>query len=176
MTLHRIELPKDCIKFRAQPYIEVFIERHFEAQRHPELSIIGPFQSEWTSPVLLVSKLDVSERFFVEYRRLNKTKIKDSYHISEMEDYLDSLGQAEYFPTFDANCGSWKVDVHEDSQLHMAFELHPGCFQHKRMPFGLCNVSAVFEQTVDKGYCTGRLPMEHLLSILRQCNFNFKII
>lgn len=58
---------------------------------------IEPSQSEWASPVVLVSKPGGGLRFCVDYRKLNAMTIKDSYPLPKMDESIDSLGEAEWF-------------------------------------------------------------------------------
>ena len=118
-------------------------------ERQLRLGVIRPSQSEWASPVLLVPKPDGSKRFCVDYRRLNLMTIKDSYPLPRMDECLDSLGDAVFFSTFDANCGYWQLDVDEKDRKKTAFVCHKGCFEYLRMPFGLCNAPASFQRAMD---------------------------
>ena len=116
---HRIETPPDARPFRSQSYRAGFKDREAQAsevKRQLKLGVIEPSQSEWASPVLLVPKPDGSKRFCVDYRRLNLLTTKDSYPLPRMDECLDSLGEAKYFTTFDANCGYWQMSVKEEDR------------------------------------------------------------
>ena len=101
--------------------------------------VIEPSQSEWGSPALLVPKPDGAPRFCVDYRRLNAVTVKDSYPLPRMDECLDTLGDAQWFTTLDAQSGNWQVPVHPDDRHKTAFVCHYGCWQFRRIPFGLCN-------------------------------------
>ena len=61
--------------------------------------IITPSHSHGrkTSNVVLVSKDDGKLRMCVEYRKLNKRTIKDSYAFPRIEELLDTLAGSKYF-------------------------------------------------------------------------------
>ena len=75
--------------------------------------------------------------------------VKDSYPLPRMDECLDSLGDAIFFSTFDANCGYWQLDVDVRDRAKTAFVCHRGCFEYLRMPFGLCNAPASFQRAMD---------------------------
>ena len=151
-TKHRIQLKNDALPVHAQPYRAGPSARefeHLEVNKMLEHNVIEPAQSEWASPVVIAPKKDGSLRFCVDYRKLNDLTIKDSYPLPRMDECLDTLGNAKVFTTLDANSGYWQVPVAEDDRPKTAFTCHAGCFQFRRMPFGLCNAPATFQRTVD---------------------------
>ena len=48
----------------------------------------------WASPVVLVQKQDGSQRFCVDYRKLNNVTKKDAYSILRIDDTLDTLADS----------------------------------------------------------------------------------
>lgn len=111
--------------------------------------VIEPAQSEWASPVVLVTKKDASPRFCVDYRKLNDLTIGDSYPIPRMDDCIDSLGNARVFTTLDCNSGYWQIPVAPEDKDKKAFVTHTGSWQFIRMPFGLTNAPATFQRALD---------------------------
>ncbi len=80
-----------------------------EIERMLEQGVIEPAMSELPSPVVTVPKNDGSTRFFFDYRQLNASKIRDSYPIPRMNDWIDSLGEAQIITTLDYNFGYWQI-------------------------------------------------------------------
>ena len=53
--------------------------------------IIQASCSPFASPMVLVSKKDVSQRFYVDYKELNKQTIKDKFLILIVDELIDEL-------------------------------------------------------------------------------------
>lgn len=64
---------------------------------------IEPTQSEWASPVVFVSKPDVSVLFRVYYRCLKSLTERDTYPLPKMDECIDTIGEADIFTTLDCN-------------------------------------------------------------------------
>jgi hypothetical protein len=128
--------------YRAGPQSRTLIDA--EIDRMLRMDVIEPASGPWSAPVVLIPKPDGSIRFCIDYRKLNAVTKNDSYALPRVDDCLDSLGEARYFTTLDANCGYWQIDVNEDHREKTAFTCHQGLYKFKRMPFGLMTAPAHF--------------------------------
>ena len=70
-----------------------------------KLKVIEPSKSEWASPIVLVKKPDESERFCVDYRKVNAETVKDCYPMLTVEDKLNKLHGSKYFTKLDCLSG-----------------------------------------------------------------------
>jgi Reverse transcriptase (RNA-dependent DNA polymerase) len=66
-----------------------------------------------------------------------------------MDECLDSLGEAEFFSTLDANKGFWQIEVSQEDRDKTTFSCHVGMYRFLRMPFGLLNAPATFQRAMD---------------------------
>lgn len=66
-----------------------------------------------------------------------------------MDEFIESLGEANVFTTLDANWRYWQVPVAAEDRDKTAFVCHAGLYRFKRMPFDLTNAPATFQRAVD---------------------------
>ena len=110
------------------------------------LGVIEPSDSPVASPIVLVKKPDGSNRFCVDYRKLNKVTIFDSEPIPDQEELFTKVSHANYFTKIDLSKGYWQVPMSENSKHLTAFLTPDGLFQFTVMPFGLVNAPASFSR------------------------------
>ncbi|MCG7879813.1 MAG: RNase H-like domain-containing protein, partial [Candidatus Thiodiazotropha endolucinida] len=111
--------------------------------------VIQPSKSPWASSIVLVKKKDGTQRFCVDYRRLNDITRKDAYPLPRVDESLDQLAGNKWFSCLDMNSGYWQVDVDDTDREKTAFSSRLGLFEFKVMPFGLCNAPATFERLME---------------------------
>jgi hypothetical protein len=115
-----------------------------------KMGIIEPSDSDWSSPIVLVKKSDGSERFCVDYRKLNKITIKDKYPMPSIESKLNKLYGSKYFTSLDCFSGYWQIEVSDRAKKLLAFTSTLGLFTLNFMLFGLCNARATFHRVIEK--------------------------
>ena len=107
-TEHRITLETGTKPIRSMPNRQgpaMRTKAEVEIRRMRDAGVIEPPTSEWASPIVLVPKKDGSLRFCVDYRRVHARTVPDAYPLPRIDDFLDSLGDAEIFTTLDCNAG-----------------------------------------------------------------------
>ena len=67
-----------------------------EVEKMLERGIIEPYQSAWSTPLVLVTKRDGSVRFCIDYRKLNECIIKDAYPLPCVDECFDALRGATW--------------------------------------------------------------------------------
>ena len=83
--------------------------------------IIEPSNSDWTEPIILVSRKDGSLRLCVDYRRLNGASQSDAYPMPRIDELIDRLGGCKFISTLDLTRGYRQVTVAEADRHKTAF-------------------------------------------------------
>ncbi|XP_069151841.1 uncharacterized protein [Solanum lycopersicum] len=78
-----------------------------------EKGFIRPSTSHWGASVLFVRKKDGSLRMCIDYRQLNKVRIKNRYPLLRIDDLFDQLQGAKCFSKIDFQSGYHQVRVRE---------------------------------------------------------------
>ena len=137
-----------------QPYRRqnpaVHREEMAQVQQMLSSGIIHPSNSPWASPVIMVKKKDDSLRFCVDFRQHNAATVKDAHPIPCIDDLLDALHGARWFSTLNLKSGYWQIPIQEQNKEKTAFRTSSDqLFEFNQVPFGLCNVPAMFSRLMD---------------------------
>ena len=126
IAVHRIDtgttLPIKQPPRRLAPHRREMVE--VEVEKMLEAGVVEPSMSPWASPVVLVKKKDGTNRFCVDYRRLNAATVKDAYPLPRVEDCLDTMAGATWFSSMDLASGYWQLDITPEHREKTAFTTH----------------------------------------------------
>ncbi|XP_065064039.1 uncharacterized protein K02A2.6-like [Rhopilema esculentum] len=101
----------------------------------------GP--STWINPIVVVPKPNGTIRLCLDMRRANEAIVRERHQIPKVEEILPELHNAKYFSKIDLKEGYHQLELAEESRHITTFLTHEGCFQSKRLVYG---VSSAFEQ------------------------------
>ena len=126
---------------------------------------LWPGQSAWCNAVVLVRKKDGGLQFCIDLHHLNAHTKKDFYPLPRIQEVLDSLVGAGHFSCLDLKLGFWQLKMEEPSKQYTAFTVgNLGFFECNCMPFGLCNVLAMFKRLMHN--CLDKLNLIYCLIYL----------
>ncbi|GJX50315.1 reverse transcriptase domain-containing protein [Tanacetum coccineum] len=153
---------------RVNPKIHEVIKK--EVIKLLDAGLIYPiFDSPWVSPVhcvpkkggmtvvenedneLIPTRLVTGWRVCIDYRKLNDATRKDHFPLPFMDQMLERLAGNEYYCFLDGFSGYFQIPIDPKDQDKTTFTCPYGTFAYRRMPFGLCNASGMFQRIeVDK--------------------------
>ena len=93
---------------------------------------------------------------------LNVHTKNNSQPLLRIQEVLESLVGAGHFLSLDFKLGFWQIKMEEASKQYTAFTVgNLGFFKCSHMPFGLCNVLAMFQRLMQN--CLGELNLIYCL-------------
>ena len=115
-----------------------------------EAGIVSPSSSPWSSPIVIVPKKDGTQRICIDYRKLNKTLVKDSYPLPRIEDIFATLGKAKFFSTLDLKSGYHQISVAPEHREKTAFCTRNALYHFNRLPFGIASAHSIFQRMISR--------------------------
>ena len=111
-----------------------------------EAGVIRNSHSSWSTPIIVVPKGDGGKCLVIDYRALNKVTRKFVWLMSKVEDIFSQLNGAKYFSTLDLRAGYHHIRLTTDSIPKTAFTLLFGKYEYVKVPFGLAQAPAYFQE------------------------------
>ena len=88
-------------------------------------------------------------RLVLDFLKLSKKTIGDSYPLANIKDILYFLGSATYFSVFDLATGFHYIKMDPKDSHKTAFPTLHGHCEFDRMPYGLKTTPATFQRLMD---------------------------
>ena len=102
------------------------------------------------SLVLFVNMKDGYLRICIDYRQLNKVKIKNKYPLPWIADLFDQLQGASYFSKIDLRSGYDQLRVRGEDIPKMVFRIRYCHCEFLVISFGLINASTTFMDLMNR--------------------------
>jgi len=145
---HVIDLNDDFKASKARVYSLSRNEKE-EVQKlvneHLKKGYIRPSKLPQTSPVFFVGKKDRGKRMVIDYRRLNKQTVKNSYPLPLITDLVDSMGNKRVSTKMNLRWGYNNVRNKEGDEWKAAFTTHIGLYEPVVIFFGMTNSPVTFQ-------------------------------
>ncbi|GFN99243.1 transposon ty3-i Gag-Pol polyprotein [Plakobranchus ocellatus] len=122
---HEIRLTTDAA-IRVKPYPLPFAAREFVTQEVNDLlslGVIGPSDSPYCFPIVVLKKKDGSMRLCIDFRKLNAETVFDAENIPWQEDLFNQLSHATILSSCDLCKAYWQVPLHPDSHMQETFNV-----------------------------------------------------
>ena len=121
-----------------------------ELQQMEEMGIIRMSSSPYSSPVVVVKKMDGGDRICVDFRSLNKVIIIDPQPVFSPANSFLGMREDRYFSNLDMTKGYHQIrfrpaDVHKTAFVTMGHQ-----YEYLRMPFGMVNSIMTLMRAVRK--------------------------
>ena len=113
--------------------------------------------------MLFIKKKDGSLRLCIDYRQLNKFKIKNKYLIPRINDLFDHIQGASHFSKIDLHKGYHLLRNRDSDILKASFRNRYGHYEFVVMSFGLTYAPATFMDLINKTVQTVLGPVHYLL-------------
>nr|GEY46309.1 reverse transcriptase domain-containing protein [Tanacetum cinerariifolium] len=95
---------------------------------------------------LIPTRLVTEWRVCIDYRKLNDATRKDHFPLPFMDQMLKQLARNEYYCFLDGFSSYFQIPIDPRDQEKTTFTCPYGTFAYRRMPFGLCNASGMFQR------------------------------
>ena len=110
------------------------------------VKVIHSDRSSWSAPITVVPKGDGGKQLVINYRALNKVTGKFTWPMPKVEDIFSKLNGARYFSTLDLRAGYHHIPLDRSSIPKTAFNSPFRKFEYVKVPFGLAQASAYFQE------------------------------
>ena len=115
-----------------------------------EAGVIRESHSSWLASIVVAPKGDDRKRLCVDYRALNAITRTYVWPMPRVEDIFSKLGKAKFFTTLDLRSGYHHIALDQDAIKKTAFVMLFGKYEYMKVPFGLVQAPASFQNLMNK--------------------------
>ena len=133
--------------YRVHPRQVPIIKR--EINEMLRMGLIRPGMSEWSSPVVLVPKGDGSQRFCIDFRKVNNIIKKDSFPLPRIDECIEKIGASKFISKLDLLKGFWQIGLSARAQEICCFTTLGQTYLPLVLPFGLSNSPSSFQRLMN---------------------------
>ena len=108
--------------------------------------VIRSSRSSWSTLIIIVPTGDGGKQLVIDYRALNKVTRKFTWPMSKVEDIFSKLNGAKDFTMLDLRAGYHHIPLDKTSILKTAFNSPFGKYDYIKVPFGLAQAPAYFQE------------------------------
>ena len=111
---------------------------------------IRPSVSPWGAPILFMKKKDGTLWMCIDYRQINKVKVKNKFPLPRIEDLFDQLKGESVFSKIDLRSGYYQLRLKDVNVPKTTFRTRYGHYEFLVMPFGLTNAPTTFMDLMNR--------------------------
>jgi hypothetical protein len=158
----------DAVPRRVKPYRLSRLETESlqkELDKFLKLGIIEKAgYSDWSSPLIMLKKKDGTYRIVADFRYLNSQSQIMNYPLTNIDDLLDKLNEADWMSCFDLRSGFFQARLSSSSQPLTTVVCSLGAFYFKKLAQGISSSPGAFAEIMQK--CFNELVNECLILYL----------
>ena len=103
----------------------------------------------WVSPIVVTPKKNTNKiRVCVDMREPNKAIMRERHQMPTVDELINDLNGAKIFSKVDLRSGYHQLELDKNSRSITTFSTHVGLFRYKRLNFGVCSASEVFQKEI----------------------------
>ena len=108
----------------------------------------GP--TPWVSPLVAQPKPKNPDdiRLCVDMRAANQAILRERHDTPTIDEIIAELNGSKYFSKLDLRSGYHQLLLSPESRYITTFATHVGLKRYKRLNFGICSASEVFQNTI----------------------------
>ena len=125
-------------------------EIKIQLQELLDKGFIRPSVSLWGAPILFVKKKYGTLWMCIDYRQINKVKVKNKFPLPRIEDLFDQLKGASVFSKIDLRSGYYQLRLKDVDVPKTTFRTRYGHYEFLVMPFGLTNAPTTFMDLMNR--------------------------
>jgi len=119
-----------------------------ELDRLVNLGVLSPVSqpTDWVSNMVITQKKSGELRICIDPKPLNEALKREHFQLPVLDDILPEIAKAKVFSSADLQAGYWHVILEEESSLLTTFATPFGRYRWRRLPFGTCVSSEIFQK------------------------------